>query len=122
MAKRLVPAGQPVLSRPGRNTNKKRGLHMDKVHAKAKGTTARAHAQTVLGPLTMRDVLVVLGGVLVLVGSLVPIPWDKAVSVNMWIFPGLPFHLLVSLLLPLLVAAGFAWRRLSAAPGCASAP
>ncbi len=86
---------------------------MDKVHTKAEGSTPGRTPKAVLGPLTMRDGFVILGGLLVLVGSLVPIPWTKAVSVNMWIFPGLPFHLLVSLLLPLLVAAGFTWRRLT---------
>jgi hypothetical protein len=86
---------------------------MDKVHTKAEGSTPGRTLKAVLGPLTMRDGFVILGGLLVLVGSLVPIPWTKAVSVNMWIFPGLPFHLLVSLLLPLLVAAGFTWRRLT---------
>ena len=86
---------------------------MDKAHTKAEGSTRGQTPKAVLGPLTMRDGFVILGGVLVLVGSLVPIPWTKTVSVNMWIFPGLPFHLLVSLLLPLLVAAGFTWRRLT---------
>ncbi|GAA1868988.1 hypothetical protein GCM10009715_15160 [Paeniglutamicibacter psychrophenolicus] len=86
---------------------------MDKVHTKAEGSTRGRTPKAVLGPLTTRDGFVILGGVLVLVGSLVPIPWTKTVSVNMWIFPGLPFHLLVSLLLPLLVAAGFTWRRLT---------
>ncbi|MBP2387141.1 hypothetical protein [Paeniglutamicibacter kerguelensis] len=64
-----------------------------------------------VGPLTLRDTFVVVGAVLVLVGSLVPISWTKAISVNMWIFPGLPFHLLVTLLMPLAVGAAFAWRR-----------
>ncbi|WP_411733276.1 hypothetical protein [Paeniglutamicibacter sp.] len=86
---------------------------MDKVHAKAQGSQPGHALKPVIGPLSMRDALVVIGGVLVLVGSLVPIPWTKSVSVNMWIFPGLPFHLFVSLLLPLLVAAGFLWRRLT---------
>lgn len=86
---------------------------MDKVHTKAEGSTPGRTPKAVLGPLTMRDGFVIVGGVLVLVGSLVPIPWTKAVSVNMWIFPGLPFHLFVALLLPLLVAAGFSWRRLT---------
>ncbi|RAX50347.1 hypothetical protein DQ353_05155 [Arthrobacter sp. AQ5-05] len=86
---------------------------MDKVHTKAEGSTPGRTPRAVLGPLTMRDGFVILGGLLVLVGSLIPIPWTKTVSVNMWIFPGMPFHLLVSLLLPLLVAAGFTWRRLT---------
>ncbi|MFL4476319.1 hypothetical protein ACIPVK_20170 [Paeniglutamicibacter sp. MACA_103] len=86
---------------------------MDKVHAKAQGSQPGHALKPVLGPLTMRDALVVVGGVLVLVGSLVPIPWTKSVAVNMWIFPGLPFHLFVSLLLPLGIAAAFLWRRLT---------
>ncbi|MFL4479616.1 hypothetical protein ACIPUB_15230 [Paeniglutamicibacter sp. ORCA_105] len=86
---------------------------MDKVHAKAQGSQPGHTLKPVLGPLSMRDALVILGGVLVLVGSLVPIPWNRSVSVNMWIFPGLPFHLFVSLLLPLGIAAGFLWRRLT---------
>ncbi|GAA3324498.1 hypothetical protein [Paeniglutamicibacter sulfureus] len=86
---------------------------MDKVHAKAQGSQPGHTLKPVLGPLSMRDALVILGGVLVLVGSLIPIPWNRSVSVNMWIFPGLPFHLFVSLLLPLGIAAGFLWRRLT---------
>ncbi|MGL3806971.1 hypothetical protein ACSYDW_12830 [Paeniglutamicibacter sp. R2-26] len=72
-----------------------------------------ATVKTLVGPFTVRDTLVVAGALLVMVGSLLPIPWTKSVSVNMWIFPGLPFHLLVSLLLPLGVGAGFAWRRIN---------
>lgn len=96
---------------PERNTNKKWGLEMDKVNTKATGEKSGQRAKSAIGPLTMRDAVVVLGGILVIVGSLFPIPWSKTVSVNMWIFPGLPFHLLIALVLPLLVAGGFAWRR-----------
>ncbi|MDO5743836.1 MAG: hypothetical protein Q4P23_05150 [Micrococcaceae bacterium] len=84
---------------------------MDKVGIKATGEKPGRKPKRALGPLTMRDAIVVLGGILVIVGSLFPIPWSKTVSVNMWIFPGLPFHLLIALVLPLLVAGGFAWRR-----------
>lgn len=97
----------------GIDTDKKRGLHMDKVHSKTKESTPGGVPKALVGPLTLRDVIVVLGGVAVIVGSLVPIPWTERVSVNMWIFPGLPFHFFVALLLPLLVAGGFAWRRLT---------
>ncbi|WP_152426096.1 hypothetical protein [Paeniglutamicibacter gangotriensis] len=86
---------------------------MDKVHSKTKESTPGGVPKALVGPLTLRDVIVVLGGVAVIVGSLVPIPWTERVSVNMWIFPGLPFHFFVALLLPLLVAGGFAWRRLT---------
>lgn len=84
---------------------------MDKVSTKATAEKSGRKPKSALGSLTMREAIVVLGGVLVIVGSLFPIPWSKTVSVNMWIFPGLPFHLLIALVLPLLVAGGFAWRR-----------
>ena len=85
---------------------------METVHAKAQGSQPDHTPKTVIGPLTARDVVVLLGGLLVLVGSFLPIPWSKTVAVNMWIFPGLPFHFFVSVLLPLAIAAGFLWRRL----------
>lgn len=86
---------------------------MEQVHVGEQGGKPATEVKALVGPLTLRDTVVVAGAILVLVGSLVPIPWTKTVSVNMWIFPGLPFHLLVSLLLPLGVGAGFAWRRLT---------
>lgn len=86
---------------------------MEQVHVGTEGGKPAAKVTGLLGPLTLRDTVVVSGAVLVLIGSLIPIPWTKTASVNMWIFPGLPFHLLVALLLPLAVGAGFAWRRLA---------
>ena len=84
---------------------------MEQVHLGTQDGNATTKVKGRVGPLTLRDTFVVVGAVLVLVGSLVPISWTKAISVNMWIFPGLPFHLLVTLLMPLGVGAAFAWRR-----------
>ena len=85
---------------------------MEQAHVETQDDKATT-VKPLVGPFTVRDTLVVAGALLVMVGSLLPIPWTKSVSVNMWIFPGLPFHLLVSLLLPLGVGAGFAWRRIN---------
>ena len=84
---------------------------MEQVHLGTQDGNATTKVKGLVGPLTLRDTMVVVGAVLVLVGSLLPISWTKAISVNMWIFPGLPFHLIVTLLMPLGVGAGFAWRR-----------
>lgn len=86
---------------------------MEQVNVETQGGKPITELKTVAGPLTLRDVIVIAGAVLVLVGSLIPMPWTKTANVNLWIFPGLPFQLFVSLLLPLGVGAAFAWRRLT---------
>lgn len=86
---------------------------MEQVNVETQGGKPVTKLKAVVGPLTLRDVIVIAGAVLVLVGSLIPIPWTKSANVNLWIFPGLPFQLFVSLLLPLGVGAAFTWRRLT---------
>lgn len=95
----------------GSNDEQKRGPQMEQVHLGTQDGNDTTKVKSVVGPFTLRDTVVVVGAALVLVGSLVPISWTKALSVNMWIFPGLPFHLLVTLLMPLGVGVAFAWRR-----------
>lgn len=86
---------------------------MEQVNVETQGGKPVTKLKALVGPLTLRDVIVIAGAILVLVGSLIPIPWTKTANVNLWIFPGLPFQLFVSLLLPLGVGAAFTWRRLT---------
>ncbi|MET1034596.1 MAG: hypothetical protein ABWX68_05095 [Arthrobacter sp.] len=69
-------------------------------------------ARTIAGPFTLREAVVIGGGLLLLLGSVLPFQFG-GLPVNIWVFNGLVFNQLVSLALPVLVAGAFAWRRLT---------
>ncbi|MCO1338482.1 hypothetical protein BJH93_06190 [Kocuria polaris] len=69
-------------------------------------------AVRVAGPFTLREIVVLIAAALILVGSLIPFVAGTRI-VNAWVFSQTQFNQVVFLLGPLLVAAGFAWRRLA---------
>ncbi|WP_102157360.1 hypothetical protein [Zhihengliuella halotolerans] len=69
-------------------------------------------AVRVAGPFTLREVVVLIAAALILIGSLIPFVAGTRI-VNAWVFSQTQFNQVVFLLGPLLVAAGFAWRRLA---------
>lgn len=69
-------------------------------------------ATALAGPFTLREVVVMAGGVLLLLGSVLPFQ-VAGTYLNIWGFSALVFNQFVSLALPLLVAGAFAWRRMT---------
>jgi len=69
-------------------------------------------AVPVAGPFTLREIVVLIAAALILIGSLLPFVAGTRI-VNAWVFSQTQFNQVVFLLGPLLVAAGFAWRRLA---------
>lgn len=71
-----------------------------------------ASATALAGPFTLREVVVMAGGVLLLLGSVLPFQ-VAGTFVNLWLFSSMVFNQFLSLALPMLIAGAFAWRRLS---------
>ncbi|KHL05413.1 SLC5/6 family protein [Sinomonas humi] len=68
-------------------------------------------AAAVLGPFTARDIAVFVGVLITFVGSLLPLV-ERGSTLNLWNAQNLYF-IGIGILLPLVLAALFAWRRLS---------
>ncbi|MBM6620053.1 hypothetical protein JTF08_00370 [Micrococcaceae bacterium RIT802] len=70
-------------------------------------------APALAGPFTLREVVVMAGAVLLLVGSVLPFQVGGGSYANVWTFHTTAFNQFVTLALPLVIGAAFAWRRLS---------
>ncbi|MEE1621357.1 hypothetical protein ACQ3I4_05175 [Zafaria sp. Z1313] len=70
-------------------------------------------ATALAGPFTLRELVAIGGGLLLLIGSVLPFQTVPGTWTNLWILNGLLFNQLVTLALPLAVAGAFAWRRAS---------
>lgn len=70
-------------------------------------------APALAGPFTLREVVVMAGAVLLLVGSVVPFQVGGGSYANVWTFHTTAFNQFVTLALPVVIGVAFAWRRLS---------
>ncbi|WP_372697176.1 hypothetical protein [Arthrobacter sp. JSM 101049] len=70
-------------------------------------------APALAGPFTLREIVVMAGAVLLLIGSVLPFEIGKGSYANVWTFHTTAFNQFVTLALPLVLGAAFAWRRLS---------
>ncbi|GHD02889.1 hypothetical protein [Zhihengliuella salsuginis] len=77
-----------------------------------RGTGPGESAIGVAGPFTLRELVVMIAGAVILLGSLIPFAAGTRI-VNAWMFSQTQFNQFVFLLAPLLIAVGFAWRRLA---------
>lgn len=70
-------------------------------------------APALAGPFTLREIVVMAGAVLLLIGSVLPFEIGKGSYANVWTYHTTAFNQFVTLALPLVLGAAFAWRRLS---------
>lgn len=84
----------------------------DEAFADPAPRTAADDAVRAAGPFTLRELVVLIAAALILIGSLIPFAAGTRI-VNAWVFSQTQFNQFVFLLGPLLVAVGFAWRRLA---------
>ncbi|WP_417219966.1 hypothetical protein [Arthrobacter sp.] len=70
-------------------------------------------APSLAGPFTLREVVVMAGAVLLLIGSVLPFQVAGGSYANVWTFHTTAFNQFVTLALPLVIGVAFAWRRLA---------
>lgn len=70
-------------------------------------------APALAGPFTLREVVVMGGALLLLVGSVLPFQVGGGSYANVWTFHTTAFNQFISLALPLVIGVAFAWRRLA---------
>ena len=70
-------------------------------------------APALAGPFTLREIVVMAGAVLLLIGSVLPFEIGKGSYANVWTYHTTAFNQFVTLALPVVLGAAFAWRRLS---------
>lgn len=70
-------------------------------------------APALAGPFTLREVVVMGGALLLLIGSVLPFQTDGGSYANVWTFHTTAFNQFISLALPLVIGVAFAWRRLA---------
>lgn len=68
-------------------------------------------APSLAGPFTLREVVVMAGALLLLIGSVLPFQVGNGSYVNVWTFHTTAFNQFVTLALPLVIGGAFAWRR-----------
>lgn len=70
-------------------------------------------APALAGPFTLREVVVMAGALLLLVGSVLPFQIGDGSYANVWNHQTSAFNQFISLALPLIIGGAFAWRRLA---------
>lgn len=85
-----------------------KGVIVTSTSADSSGT-----APALAGPFTLREVLVMAGALLLLVGSVLPFQIGLGTYANVWNHQTTAFNQFVSLALPLIIGGAFAWRRLA---------
>lgn len=70
-------------------------------------------APALAGPFTLREVVVMAGALLLLVGSVLPFQIGAGSYANVWNHQTTAFNQFISLALPLIIGGAFAWRRLA---------
>ncbi|MGP5164194.1 hypothetical protein ACTXK2_08685 [Arthrobacter rhombi] len=70
-------------------------------------------APALAGPFTLREVAVMAGALLLLVGSVLPFQVAGGSYANVWNHQTSAFNQFISLALPLIIGGAFAWRRLA---------
>lgn len=70
-------------------------------------------APALAGPFTLREVVVMAGALLLLVGSVLPFQIGSGSYANVWNHQTSAFNQFISLALPLIIGGAFAWRRLA---------